>query len=61
LRFHHLLNASTHHRGAGFIGRHLVQRLVADASHEVIVLDNLRRAERRREKRFQFVEGDIRD
>jgi len=47
--------------GAGFIGRHLVQRLVADASHEVIVLDNLRRAERRREKGFQFVEGDIRD
>lgn len=39
-RFHHLLNASTHHRTFGFIGRHL-QHLAADASREVMVLDNL--------------------
>ncbi len=50
--------------GAGFIGSHLVDRLVADGA-EVVVLDNLRRG--RRENlaatcgRVEFVQGDVRN
>ncbi len=52
--------------GAGFIGSHLVDRLLADG-HEVIAIDNL--AVGRRDNiahhinnpRFQFVEADIRE
>lgn len=52
--------------GAGFIGAHLVERLVA-AGDEVVVLDNLRRGNRRkldaveRSGAVSFVEGDVRD
>ena len=51
--------------GAGFIGSHLVDRLVAAGYGRITVLDNLRRgcignlAESR--KRIRFLEGDIRD
>jgi UDP-glucose 4-epimerase len=51
--------------GAGFIGSHLIDRLVADASNEVIVLDNLRRGKSSNltgaQGRITFIEGDIRD
>jgi UDP-glucose 4-epimerase len=52
--------------GAGFIGAHLVARLV-DLGHEVVVVDNLRRASREklaehlRLGRVRFVEADIRN
>lgn len=52
--------------GAGFIGSHLVDRLVRDG-HDVVVLDNLRRARAPRLKHrierasAALVEGDIRD
>jgi nucleoside-diphosphate-sugar epimerase len=54
--------------GAGFIGSHLVDRLLADG-HRVRVLDdfsggsraNLQDAERAAGERLQVVEGDIRD
>jgi UDP-glucose 4-epimerase len=52
--------------GAGFIGSHLVDRLVRDG-HDVVVLDNLRRARAPRLKHHiepvtvSLVEGDIRD
>jgi len=54
--------------GAGFIGSHLVDRLLADG-HRVRVLDdfsggsraNLRDAERVAGERLEVVEGDIRD
>lgn len=51
--------------GAGFIGSHLVDRLVRDQTGTVTVLDNLRRgslenlAELR--NRIKFVQGDVRD
>ncbi|OGY37297.1 MAG: NAD-dependent dehydratase [Candidatus Andersenbacteria bacterium RIFCSPHIGHO2_12_FULL_45_11b] len=51
--------------GAGFIGSHLVDRLIADG-HEVIALDNLavgRReniAHHEQNPRFSFIEADIR-
>lgn len=50
--------------GAGFIGSHLVDRLVADG-HEVVVVDNLStgKMENLNESidRVRFVKGDIRD
>src|SRR5581483_5631160 len=57
--------------GAGFIGRHLVERLCQDgmgvASEPVVVLDNLRRGSREAlapliaAGRVRFIEGDVRD
>jgi nucleoside-diphosphate-sugar epimerase len=53
--------------GAGFIGSHLVDRLVADDWGEVVILDNLFRGRlsniehHRGNPRVQFCEGDIRD
>src|SRR6266700_1834627 len=57
--------------GAGFIGSHLVDRLLADG-HDVIALDNFdpfypeprkraNLADAARQPRFRLVEGDIRD
>jgi nucleoside-diphosphate-sugar epimerase len=50
--------------GAGFIGSHLVDRLVADGN-EVVVLDNLATGSRENlaqsRSRIQFHEGDVRD
>jgi nucleoside-diphosphate-sugar epimerase len=50
--------------GAGFIGSHLVEGLVA-AGHEVVVLDNLSTGARENldpvRGRVRFVEGDVRD
>jgi UDP-glucose 4-epimerase len=53
--------------GAGFIGSHLVDRLLADTRADVVVFDNLSRgrlanlASHQAEPRLQFVEGDVRD
>src|SRR6476469_1766906 len=53
--------------GAGFIGSHLVHRLVADTDRQVVILDNLRRgrlsnlAQHADSPRLTFVEGDVRD
>lgn len=53
--------------GAGFIGSHLVDRLVRDAVGEIVVIDNLARGRREHMEAHasnpavQFVEGDIRD
>lgn len=47
--------------GAGFIGRHLVRRLLTDANAEVVVLDNLRRSRALSEPGCRFIEGDVRD
>ena len=47
--------------GAGFIGTHLVESLLAEGQ-EVSVLDNLSRGRiSDTAKRFRFVQGDIRD
>lgn len=47
--------------GVGFIGRHLVEAL-RDSGDEVVVLDNLRRGNRRAiPDDVYFIEGDIRD
>jgi len=49
--------------GAGFIGSHLVERLLADG-HEVVVLDDLSAGSLDNlpsHQRLTFVEGDIRD
>ena len=50
--------------GAGFIGSHLVHRLVADG-HKVRVIDNLSTGARENlaglDGRFEFLEGDIRE
>ncbi len=52
--------------GAGFIGSHLVDRLVTDG-HEIAVLDNLRRGKRENiqahleQKKITFFEQDIRN
>lgn len=53
--------------GAGFIGSHLVDRLLADTDADVVVLDNLRRgslsnlAQHEHEPRLDVITGDIRD
>lgn len=53
--------------GAGFIGSHLVDRLLENGWPEVVVLDNLHRgrienlAAHRAEPRFDFILGDIRN
>jgi UDP-glucose 4-epimerase len=49
--------------GAGFIGSHLVARLVTEG-HEVVVLDNLLRGNKLAAnvlQQVQFIEGDVRD
>jgi UDP-glucose 4-epimerase len=53
--------------GAGFIGSHLVDRLLDRGNRAVVVLDNLHRGRMQNlarhvsNPRFQFVPGDIRD
>jgi len=53
--------------GAGFIGSHLVDRLLADTSAQVVVLDNLHRgrlsnlAQHADTPRLTIIEGDIRN
>jgi len=53
--------------GAGFIGSHLVDRLLADTRAEVVVLDNLHRgrltnlAQHSDSPRLRIVQGDIRN
>jgi len=49
--------------GAGFIGSHLVNRLV-ELGHEVVVLDNFRRGNKLDKeilKKIRLIEGDVRD
>jgi UDP-glucose 4-epimerase len=53
--------------GAGFIGSHLVDRLLADTQSEVVILDNLHRgrltnlAQHADSSRLSIIQGDIRD
>src|SRR5579871_3894997 len=53
--------------GAGFIGSHLVDRLLGSNSGEVVVFDNLSRGrfanivQHRADVRFEFIEGDVAD
>jgi UDP-glucose 4-epimerase len=53
--------------GAGFIGSHLVDRLLADGCPDVVALDNLHRGQLSHieqhfeNPRFHFINGDIRD
>jgi UDP-glucose 4-epimerase len=53
--------------GAGFIGSHLVDRLLADSRADIVVFDNLSRgrlanlASHQAEPRIQLVQGDVRD
>jgi UDP-glucose 4-epimerase len=53
--------------GAGFIGSHLVDRLLTDGAQRVVVLDNLQRGRLQHlerhaaERRLDFVLGDVRD
>jgi UDP-glucose 4-epimerase len=53
--------------GAGFIGSHLVDRLLADGAADVVGFDNFSRgridniAHLATEPRFELIEGDIRD
>lgn len=53
--------------GAGFIGSHLVDRLLLATNADVVVLDNLNRgrlsnlAQHVNSPRFTFIQGDIRD
>src|SRR5438105_5065101 len=53
--------------GAGFVGSHLVDRLLAEGAPDIVAIDNLSRgtlehlAHLRSEPRFRFVELDIRD
>ena len=53
--------------GAGFIGSYLAERLLEEGA-SVVVLDNLSTGKRENlepfyayEKRFEFIEGDLRD
>ncbi|HEY3057959.1 MAG TPA: NAD-dependent epimerase/dehydratase family protein [Chloroflexota bacterium] len=53
--------------GAGFVGSHLVDRLLADTRAQVVVVDNLSRgrltnlARHQADPRLHVVEGDVRD
>jgi UDP-glucose 4-epimerase len=53
--------------GAGFIGSHLVDRLLATSTDQVIAFDNFSRGRLenighlRHEPRFELIEGDVRD
>ncbi len=53
--------------GAGFIGSHLVDRLLADGAGTIVAFDNFSRgrldnvSHLRTEPRFELVEGDVRD
>jgi nucleoside-diphosphate-sugar epimerase len=53
--------------GAGFVGSHLVDRLLADTRADIVVLDNLSRgrlanlARHQTDPRLHIVEGDVRD
>ncbi|MBV9601232.1 MAG: NAD-dependent epimerase/dehydratase family protein [Chloroflexi bacterium] len=53
--------------GAGFIGSHLIDRLLASGASEVVGFDNLSRgrlenvAHLRHDRRFELVNGDVRD
>src|SRR6266851_2329795 len=53
--------------GAGFIGSHLVDRLMRDGCREVVVLDNLHRGRTENlmqhlgDGRLRFIHGDVRD
>src|SRR5690242_5960813 len=53
--------------GAGFIGSHLVDRLLSNGCDQVVVLDNLHRGrvenlhQHDADPRLQFVDGDVRD
>jgi UDP-glucose 4-epimerase len=53
--------------GAGFIGSHLIDRLLADGADKVVGFDNFSRArleniaQLRDEPRFELIEGDVRD
>src|SRR5262249_23311329 len=53
--------------GAGFVGSHIVDQLLAEPVREIVVLDNLVRGKRSslesalRDKRVRFVEGSITD
>ena len=53
--------------GAGFVGSHLVDRLLAAGAQRVVIIDNLIRGRREniddamRSGKVEFIEGDIRD
>jgi UDP-glucose 4-epimerase len=53
--------------GAGFVGSHIADALLAEGARKVIAVDNLVRGsldnivEARKTGRFEFVEGDVRD
>jgi nucleoside-diphosphate-sugar epimerase len=53
--------------GAGFIGSHLVDRLLADGASKVVIIDNMHRgrlenlAKHRAEPRLDLIHADIRD
>jgi UDP-glucose 4-epimerase len=53
--------------GAGFIGSHLVDRLLADTHTDIVVFDNMHRGrlsnieQHRNNSRFRLIHGDIRD
>ncbi|MCA1645639.1 MAG: GDP-mannose 4,6-dehydratase [Chloroflexi bacterium] len=52
---------------AGFIGSHLIGRLLHTRTADIVILDNLSRgrlaniAQHRANPRLQFIEGDVRD
>jgi nucleoside-diphosphate-sugar epimerase len=53
--------------GAGFIGSHLIDRLLADEAGDIVGFDNFSRgrleniAQLRNEPRFELIEGDVQD